>query len=45
MTPDLFIALLAAAIQTGTPILYATLGEIIDIMKDEFGIYREENWI
>ncbi len=24
---------------------YATLGEIIDIMKDEFGIYREENWI
>lgn len=29
MTPDLFIALLAAAIQTGTPILYATLGEIV----------------
>ncbi len=24
---------------------YATLGEIIDVMKDEFGIYREENWI
>ena len=24
---------------------YATLGEIIDIMKDEFGVYREENWI
>jgi methylmalonyl-CoA mutase N-terminal domain/subunit len=24
---------------------YATLGEIIDIMKDEFGIFREENWI
>lgn len=29
MTMDLFIALLAAAIQTGTPILYATLGEIV----------------
>ena len=29
MTLDLFIALLAAAIQTGTPILYATLGEIV----------------
>jgi methylmalonyl-CoA mutase N-terminal domain/subunit len=24
---------------------YATLGEIIGIMKDEFGVYREENWI
>jgi methylmalonyl-CoA mutase N-terminal domain/subunit len=24
---------------------YATLGEIIDVMKDVFGIYREENWI
>ena len=24
---------------------YATLGEIIDVMKDEFGIFREENWI
>ena len=24
---------------------YATLGEIIDVMKDEFGTYREENWI
>jgi len=24
---------------------YATLGEITDVMKDEFGTYREENWI
>jgi len=24
---------------------YATLGEIIGVMKDEFGIYREDNWI
>ncbi len=24
---------------------YATLGEIIDVMKGVFGIYREENWI
>jgi len=24
---------------------YATLGEIVDVMKDVFGIYREENWI
>jgi len=24
---------------------YATLGEITQVMKDEFGIYREENWI
>jgi methylmalonyl-CoA mutase N-terminal domain/subunit len=24
---------------------YATLGEITQIMKDVFGIYREENWI
>lgn len=24
---------------------YATLGEIIDVMKDVFGEYREENWI
>jgi methylmalonyl-CoA mutase N-terminal domain/subunit len=24
---------------------YATLGEIIGVMKDEFGIFREENWI
>jgi methylmalonyl-CoA mutase N-terminal domain/subunit len=24
---------------------YATLGEIIDVMKDIFGVYREENWI
>jgi simple sugar transport system permease protein len=29
VTLDLFVALLAAAIQTGTPILYATLGEIV----------------
>lgn len=29
MTPDLIIPLLAAAIQSGTPILYATLGEIL----------------
>ncbi|MCU0555896.1 MAG: ABC transporter permease [Desulfobacterales bacterium] len=28
MTPELTIALLAAAVQSGTPILYATLGEI-----------------
>lgn len=24
---------------------YATLGEIIEVMKGEFGIFREENWI
>jgi methylmalonyl-CoA mutase N-terminal domain/subunit len=24
---------------------YATLGEIIDVMKNVFGEYREENWI
>ena len=24
---------------------YATLGEIIDVMKDIYGVYREENWI
>lgn len=24
---------------------YATLGEIIEVMKEEFGIYREQNWI
>jgi methylmalonyl-CoA mutase N-terminal domain/subunit len=24
---------------------YATLGEIIGVMKEVFGIYREENWI
>ena len=24
---------------------YATLGEITEVMKDVFGIYREENWI
>lgn len=24
---------------------YATLGEIIDVMKGVFGVYREENWI
>jgi methylmalonyl-CoA mutase N-terminal domain/subunit len=24
---------------------YATLGEITGVMKDVFGIYREENWI
>ncbi len=29
MSPELVIALLAAAVQAGTPILYATLGEII----------------
>jgi simple sugar transport system permease protein len=29
MTLEIIIALLAAAIQTGTPILYATLGEIV----------------
>ncbi len=29
MSPELIIALLAAAVQAGTPILYATLGEII----------------
>lgn len=29
MTIEVLIALLAAAVQTGTPILYATLGEII----------------
>ncbi|MGE4504569.1 MAG: ABC transporter permease [Desulfovibrionaceae bacterium] len=29
MTPDLVIALLAAAVHSGTPILYATLGEML----------------
>ena len=29
MNADLLIALLAAAVVSGTPILYATLGEII----------------
>ncbi len=24
---------------------YATLGEIMEVMKDVFGIYREQNWI
>ena len=24
---------------------YATLGEIVDVMKDEFGIYNEPTWI
>ena len=24
---------------------YATLGEITEVMKDVFGVYREENWI
>ncbi|MBU0510866.1 MAG: methylmalonyl-CoA mutase family protein [Chloroflexi bacterium] len=24
---------------------YATLGEIVDVMKDVFGIYQESNWI
>jgi len=24
---------------------YATLGEIIEVMKEEFGIYREDHWI
>ncbi len=28
MTPEILIALLAAAVQSGTPILYATIGEI-----------------
>jgi len=28
MKTDLLLALLAAAVQSGTPILYATLGEI-----------------
>ena len=28
MTPEIFIALMAATVQSGTPILYATLGEI-----------------
>ncbi len=30
MTIELLVPLLAAAVQSGTPILYATLGEIID---------------
>ena len=29
MSADFFVPLLAAAIQSGTPILYATLGEIL----------------
>ena len=24
---------------------YATLGEIVDVMRDVFGVYRESNWI
>lgn len=28
MTPEILLALLAATVQAGTPILYATLGEI-----------------
>ncbi|HKK33518.1 MAG TPA: ABC transporter permease, partial [Desulfomicrobiaceae bacterium] len=28
MTPEIFLSLLAATVQAGTPILYATLGEI-----------------
>jgi methylmalonyl-CoA mutase N-terminal domain/subunit len=24
---------------------YATLGEIIDVMKNVFGVFREPNWI
>lgn len=24
---------------------YGTLGEIIGVMKDVFGIYREQSWI
>jgi methylmalonyl-CoA mutase N-terminal domain/subunit len=24
---------------------YATLGEIVGVMKDEFGIYHEPTWI
>ena len=29
MTPEIFLSLLAATVQSGTPILYATLGEIL----------------
>ena len=29
MTPEIFLSLLAATVQAGTPILYATLGEIV----------------
>ncbi|MGA8280425.1 MAG: ABC transporter permease, partial [Desulfobacterales bacterium] len=29
MNPDMLVPLLAAAVQSGTPILYATLGEIL----------------
>ena len=29
MTPDMLVPLLAAAVQSGTPILFATLGEIL----------------
>ena len=29
MTPEILLALLAATVQAGTPILYATLGEIL----------------
>jgi methylmalonyl-CoA mutase N-terminal domain/subunit len=24
---------------------YATLGEIIDVMKGVFGVYQEPNWV
>ena len=29
MTPEIFLSLLAATVQSGMPILYATLGEIL----------------
>ena len=29
MTPEIFLSFLAATVQSGTPILYATLGEIL----------------
>jgi methylmalonyl-CoA mutase N-terminal domain/subunit len=24
---------------------YATLGEIVGVMKDEFGVYQEPTWV
>jgi methylmalonyl-CoA mutase N-terminal domain/subunit len=24
---------------------YATLGEIVDVMKDVFGVYQEPTWV
>ena len=41
MSPEFVLTLLAAAVQSGTPILYATLGEMCDVLRDEWGEYVE----